>query len=94
MTQENYTHKELPLPSWAAQGSLVQKTQDLRFEEELFLSLIFPHPRVSISLSKQTQHWNIQNIWQVPNRKVTVAGFHGSVLSLGLSEHLIPKDHD
>lgn len=28
VTQENCTHKELPLPSWAAQGSLLQKTQE------------------------------------------------------------------
>lgn len=38
VTQENCTYKELPLPSWAAQGSLVQKTQDVGFEEELDIS--------------------------------------------------------
>lgn len=50
VSQENCTDKELPLPSWAAQGSLLQKTHNLRFEEKLFLSLVLPHPRVSISL--------------------------------------------
>lgn len=45
MTQENCTHKELPLPSQAAQGSLLQKTQDLRFEEGLLLSLVISPPQ-------------------------------------------------
>lgn len=56
---QNCNHKELTLPSWAAQGSPLQKTQDLRFEEELFLVWYFPTPESVSALSKQTQHWNI-----------------------------------
>lgn len=84
VTQENCTHKELPLPSWAAQGSLLQKTQDLRFEEVFPFGISPPQSQYQPLVNKPNTGTS-DTSGRFPIGRSQLLVFMACALSLGLS---------